>query len=160
TRSWPALGRSRGTTSERWSTTMRVLATRSGPRLPARRPTSSGSNCRRGSPTPEQRRRPSSGPRHRPGPGPAANLRRSERVRVQRSQGPLPTRQERMPLVDAFLSDILESPDDDTSRLIYADWLDDHGQPERAEFIRVQIELARLPYRDRRRLSLEQRERA
>jgi uncharacterized protein (TIGR02996 family) len=46
-----------------------------------------------------------------------------------------------------FLSDIIEHPDDDAPRLIYADWLDERGGPEeqaRAEFIRVQIELARL----------------
>ena len=35
-------------------------------------------------------------------------------------------------------------PDEDTVRLVYADWLDEHGQPERAEFIRVQCELAKL----------------
>ncbi len=45
---------------------------------------------------------------------------------------------------NGFLEDITEHPDDDTPRLVYADWLDDHGQPERAEFIRVQCELARL----------------
>jgi uncharacterized protein (TIGR02996 family) len=42
---------------------------------------------------------------------------------------------------NAFLAAIIESPDDDSLRLIYADWLDDHGQPERAEFLRVQVEL-------------------
>jgi uncharacterized protein (TIGR02996 family) len=36
----------------------------------------------------------------------------------------------------------VESLDDNTSRLVYADWLDDHDQPTRAEFIRVQISLA------------------
>lgn len=44
-----------------------------------------------------------------------------------------------------FLRDILANPDDDTVRLILADWLTDHGEPERAEFIRVQIELANHP---------------
>jgi len=44
---------------------------------------------------------------------------------------------------DALLAAIRQAPDDDAPRLIYADWLDEHGQPERAEFIRVQIELAR-----------------
>jgi uncharacterized protein (TIGR02996 family) len=44
----------------------------------------------------------------------------------------------------AFLQDILEHPDDDAPRLIYADWLDDHGDADRAEFIRVQVELAHL----------------
>ena len=42
---------------------------------------------------------------------------------------------------EAFLADSIEHPDDDTPRMVYADWLDDHGQPERAEFIRVQVEL-------------------
>ncbi len=42
-----------------------------------------------------------------------------------------------------FLADIIEHPDDDTPRLIYADWLEDHGEPERGEFIRVQCEMAR-----------------
>ena len=43
---------------------------------------------------------------------------------------------------DAFLRDICENPDDDAPRMIYADWLSDHGQPERAEFIRLQCRLA------------------
>jgi uncharacterized protein (TIGR02996 family) len=43
---------------------------------------------------------------------------------------------------DAFLGDILECPDDDAPRLIYADWLDENGEPERAELIRVQCDLA------------------
>src|SRR6476659_7569532 len=41
----------------------------------------------------------------------------------------------------AFLRAIAEQPDDDLPRLVYADWLDEHGEPERAEFIRLQIEL-------------------
>jgi uncharacterized protein (TIGR02996 family) len=43
----------------------------------------------------------------------------------------------------ALLAAIRAAPEDDAPRLIYADWLDEHGQPERAEFIRVQCELAR-----------------
>jgi uncharacterized protein (TIGR02996 family) len=46
---------------------------------------------------------------------------------------------------DAFLQAILESPDDDTPRLVYADYLDEHGETDRAEFIRVQVALASLP---------------
>ena len=42
-----------------------------------------------------------------------------------------------------FLQALLAEPDDDTLRLAMADWLDENDQPERAEFIRVQIELAR-----------------
>jgi uncharacterized protein (TIGR02996 family) len=33
------------------------------------------------------------------------------------------------------------NPDDDTLRLVFADWLDEHDDPARAEFIRVQVEL-------------------
>lgn len=84
---------------------------------------------------------------------------------------------------DSFIATILAAPDDDLPRLVYADWLDEHGEPERAcdecdgtgrrfgvrrheppncphcklgvvpgngcteraEFIRVQCELAQLP---------------
>src|SRR5262245_49641697 len=35
-----------------------------------------------------------------------------------------------------------ESPDDDAPRLILADWLEEHGEPERARFIRLQLERA------------------
>jgi uncharacterized protein (TIGR02996 family) len=41
-----------------------------------------------------------------------------------------------------FLRAIIDRPDDDLPRLVYADWLDEHGEPERAEYIRVQCELA------------------
>jgi uncharacterized protein (TIGR02996 family) len=57
-----------------------------------------------------------------------------------------------------FLRDIIEHPDDDTPRLVYADWLDDHGQPARAALIRIQCELAKLPDSDPRRHSLEAQE--
>jgi uncharacterized protein (TIGR02996 family) len=56
-----------------------------------------------------------------------------------------------------FLKDILANPDDDTPRLVFADWLDENGDPERAEFLRVQCRLARLPERDPGRKALEQR---
>jgi uncharacterized protein (TIGR02996 family) len=42
-----------------------------------------------------------------------------------------------------ILADILADPGDDTPRLVYADWLEDEGQAERAEFIRVQMRMAR-----------------
>ena len=45
---------------------------------------------------------------------------------------------------DALFASILASPDEDTPRLVYADWLEENGQHARAEFIRVQIELARI----------------
>jgi uncharacterized protein (TIGR02996 family) len=46
---------------------------------------------------------------------------------------------------DALLAAILAAPDEDTPRLVYADWLDENGDPDRAEFIRAQVELARAP---------------
>ncbi len=45
---------------------------------------------------------------------------------------------------DGLLQEILEHPDDDAPRLVYADWFDEHGDPDRAKFIRLQIETARL----------------
>jgi uncharacterized protein (TIGR02996 family) len=44
---------------------------------------------------------------------------------------------------DNLLRNILDNPEDDTVRLVYADWLQENGRPEYAEFIRVQIELVR-----------------
>ena len=44
----------------------------------------------------------------------------------------------------AFLASILEAPDDDAPRLIYADWLDEQGESDRAEFIRLQVREARM----------------
>jgi uncharacterized protein (TIGR02996 family) len=46
---------------------------------------------------------------------------------------------------DGLLASIFERPDDDVPRLVYADWLDEHGQPERAEFIRLQVAVDRRP---------------
>jgi uncharacterized protein (TIGR02996 family) len=40
----------------------------------------------------------------------------------------------------AFLRAIAAEPNDDTARLIFADWLDEHGEAAQAEFIRVQCE--------------------
>jgi uncharacterized protein (TIGR02996 family) len=62
-----------------------------------------------------------------------------------------------MSMHDAFLHDILAHPDDDAPRLIYADWLDEHGDP-RGEFIRVQCALAQLSDEDPHRWPLQQRE--
>lgn len=39
----------------------------------------------------------------------------------------------------ALLRAIAAHPDEDTPRLMYADWLEENDQPERAEFIRLQI---------------------
>jgi uncharacterized protein (TIGR02996 family) len=40
---------------------------------------------------------------------------------------------------EAFFAAIAANPDDDTPRLVYADWLEEHGDLERAEFIRLDI---------------------
>src|SRR5262249_7808777 len=45
---------------------------------------------------------------------------------------------------DALLRGIRAAPEDDLPRLVYADWLDDHGDASRAELIRVQCRLAGL----------------
>lgn len=42
-----------------------------------------------------------------------------------------------------LLRAILASPEEDTARLVYADWLEENGHVQRAEFIRVQIAIAR-----------------
>ena len=60
---------------------------------------------------------------------------------------------------DALIRAILDGPDDDAPRLAYADWLDVHGERERAELIRVQCELAVLPEVDERCPQLKTRER-
>jgi uncharacterized protein (TIGR02996 family) len=62
---------------------------------------------------------------------------------------------------EALWQAILADPDDDTPRLVYADWLEEHGDEadrDRAEFIRLQIERARLPEFDPRRPVLKSRE--
>lgn len=45
---------------------------------------------------------------------------------------------------DSLYATILESPDDDAPRLIYADWCDENDVEGHGEFIRVQVELANL----------------
>ena len=62
----------------------------------------------------------------------------------------------------AFLRAIIEDPDTDSHRLVYTDWLDDTEVTEnrdRAEFIRVQCQLARLPDDTPERPNLTERER-
>ncbi len=58
----------------------------------------------------------------------------------------------------AFLRAIIDNPDDDLPRLVYADYLDERGDP-RGEFIRVQVERATLPADDDRQVGLALRER-
>jgi uncharacterized protein (TIGR02996 family) len=61
----------------------------------------------------------------------------------------------------ALLNAIRAAPEDDTARLVYADYLDEQGgatDAARAEFIRVQVALDRLPELDPQRVRLEDRE--
>ena len=44
---------------------------------------------------------------------------------------------------EAFVAAVAAAPEDDLPRLVFADWLDENGDPERAEFVRVQCELAK-----------------
>lgn len=45
---------------------------------------------------------------------------------------------------EALLRGVLEAPSDDAPRLVYADWLEERGEAERAEYIRSKI---RWPHR-------------
>jgi uncharacterized protein (TIGR02996 family) len=66
-------------------------------------------------------------------------------------------------VVLGFLRDIKEHPDEDAPRLILADWLDEHGDAAdqaRAEFLRLQCELARLPDGSPQARKLQAREKA
>jgi uncharacterized protein (TIGR02996 family) len=56
-----------------------------------------------------------------------------------------------------FRHAIFEAPDDDVPRLLFADWLEDQGDP-RGELIRLQCHLARWEPDWRRRTQLQQRE--
>jgi uncharacterized protein (TIGR02996 family) len=58
---------------------------------------------------------------------------------------------------NALLAAVCADPDDDTPRLVFADWLDEHDEPERAEFIRLQIQSAKLPD-GKRKAQLQSRE--
>jgi uncharacterized protein (TIGR02996 family) len=48
----------------------------------------------------------------------------------------------------AFLSAIRQTPAEETTRLVYADWLDEQGDPEsktKADFIRLEVQMAATP---------------
>jgi uncharacterized protein (TIGR02996 family) len=49
----------------------------------------------------------------------------------------------------ALLRAVLEHPDCDTPRLVYADWCDENGQEDRAEFIRVECRVSIPPWDSR-----------
>ena len=45
---------------------------------------------------------------------------------------------------EALMAAVCADPDSDLPRLVYADWYDDHGEPERAEYIRLGCRLHAL----------------
>ncbi len=45
---------------------------------------------------------------------------------------------------ESLLRAILEDPYDDDVRLVYSDWLEENGQQDRAEFIRVELQVDKL----------------
>src|SRR5436305_1074450 len=49
---------------------------------------------------------------------------------------------------EALLSAVLNSPSDDTTRLVFADWLEENGEVEFGRFLRAGVVAAK--YRDRR----------
>src|SRR5262245_59175563 len=67
----------------------------------------------------------------------------------------MPMRDEERGLLDA----IAAQPAADHARRVYADWLEDHGDGSRAEFVRIQLALARLPEDHPDRTALLTRER-
>ncbi len=64
-----------------------------------------------------------------------------------------------MMIEEGLLADMLDHRDEDGPRLVCADWYEDHGEPERAELVRAQCLLARLPAEAPEQAGLEARER-
>src|SRR5262245_45374071 len=46
---------------------------------------------------------------------------------------------------EAFIQAILAEPNDDTARLVYADWLEEHDNPCASDYLRTELKLAKLP---------------
>src|SRR6266545_2463288 len=63
----------------------------------------------------------------------------ANRSQVRRSGGVMPSDEQL-----AFWTAIRQAAEDDAPRLVYADWLEYHGEADRAEFIRVQCALEKL----------------
>jgi uncharacterized protein (TIGR02996 family) len=51
---------------------------------------------------------------------------------------------QRDPQETAFLTSIMENPDDDAPRLIFADWLDENAMTDKAAFVRQEVAMSRL----------------
>src|SRR5262249_13695791 len=55
---------------------------------------------------------------------------------------------------DALLAAVIAEPDDDGARLVYADFLEERGDTARAQFLRTQVALAKMPADDPRHIGL------
>jgi uncharacterized protein (TIGR02996 family) len=58
----------------------------------------------------------------------------------------------------SFLAAIGQNPEDDSHRLVFSDWLEENGEPARAEFVRLQLTLAKMAPDDPGRSDAERRE--
>jgi uncharacterized protein (TIGR02996 family) len=60
---------------------------------------------------------------------------------------------------DAFIKAVIAHPEDDAPRLIYADWLEERGDP-RGEYLRLRVEMAHLPPHSDRYADLKARQKS
>ena len=60
---------------------------------------------------------------------------------------------------EPLLRAVMERPQDQVARLVYADWLEERGDP-RAEFLRLEADLSEMPVLHRNRASVRGRLRA
>src|SRR5690242_12437796 len=110
---------------------------RPGKTEPANPPGAKGKTSRAGCRPNASRRRNGGSARQRASRSPAGG-------RLPRGRLPLrdsgkrggPQTEKRMTRDQAFLHALLDRPEDDAPRLVYADWLEEHGDP-RGEFIRL-----------------------
>src|ERR1700731_4683476 len=69
--------------------------------------------------------------------------------KAQRYNSPMPREQD-------FIRAIIANPTDDALRLVFADWLEERGDP-RGEYLRTQTALTGLPKKDRRYAGFKKR---
>jgi uncharacterized protein (TIGR02996 family) len=77
------------------------------------------------------------------------------------ASSPSPPAARLRPEFQVFLEDVKSHPEDDTPRLIFADWLQEHGSPQeaaRGELIRIQVLQGQLLPSDPRAPALNRRE--
>src|SRR5262245_53579877 len=77
---------------------------------------------------------------------------RKAKPKSRKAAAPAPSADEQ-----ALQAAVIAHPDEDTPRLMFADWLQENGQADHAEFIRAQIEALRLPAADPRAKGLRGR---